>query len=105
MKYTEGEWFVSGGNEIVSMPSQCKITNRVSGWNQQESEANAQLIANAPAMFEALNHITHISEAHSVKGCTWGDTDLDSVSVAHGYNQCLEYLQEIAAKAVLKVII
>jgi hypothetical protein len=57
MKYTQGEWFVSGGNEIVSMPSQCKITNRVSGWNQQEAEANAQLIANAPAMFEALKSI------------------------------------------------
>jgi hypothetical protein len=53
-KFTKGEWFVSGGYQIVSMPSQCKITNHVSGWNLDEAEANAKLIAAAPDLFEAL---------------------------------------------------
>lgn len=59
MKYTEGEWIVSGGSQIVSMPSQCKITNNVSGWNDKEAEANAKLIAAAPDMLKALQGVIH----------------------------------------------
>lgn len=57
MKHTKGEWFVSGSDQIVSMPSQCKIANRVSGWNQEEAEANAKLIAAAPELLEVLQTI------------------------------------------------
>lgn len=53
-KFTGGTWVISGGNQIVSMPSQCKIANGVSGWTPEEAEANAKLIAAAPEMFEAL---------------------------------------------------
>ena len=52
-QHTSGTWFVSGFTEIVSMPSQCKIA-KVSGWTFDEAEANAKLIAAAPAMLEAL---------------------------------------------------
>lgn len=52
-KFTKGEWFVSNDNQIVSMPSQCKITNRVSGWNPEEAKANAKLIAAAPDLLAA----------------------------------------------------
>lgn len=52
-KHTKGEWFVSGGSQIVSMPSQCKITNHVSGRNEEESEANIKLISAAPELLEA----------------------------------------------------
>ncbi len=51
---TKGEWVVSGGTSIVSMPSQCKITNSVSGWSYDEAKANAQLIAAAPDLLDAL---------------------------------------------------
>lgn len=53
-KGTQGQWFVSGQTEIVSMPSQCKISNRVSGWNGEEAIANAYLIVAAPELLEAL---------------------------------------------------
>jgi hypothetical protein len=53
-KHTEGIWFVSGGSEIVSMPSQCKITNRVSGWNYEEAQANANLMSASPELLECL---------------------------------------------------
>ena len=53
MKHTQGEWFVSGGIEVVSMPSQCKIA-KVSGWSYEEAQANANLIASAPELLSAL---------------------------------------------------
>ena len=64
-KFTTGDWFVSGGTEVVSMPSQCKISNRVSGWNYEESKANAKLIAAAPDMFDALECICKDKEVWS----------------------------------------
>jgi hypothetical protein len=57
MKYTKGDWFISGGYQIVAMPSQVKICNRVSGATAEEAESNKKLIASAPDMFEALQSI------------------------------------------------
>ena len=54
MKHTDGKWMVSNGDQIVAMPSQIKICNRVSGANFEEVEANAKLIAAAPDLLEAL---------------------------------------------------
>ena len=42
------------------MPSQCKITNRVSGCSEQESDANAKLIAAAPELLKALHDMTNM---------------------------------------------
>ena len=69
-KFTKGDWFVSGCNEVVSMPSQCKITNRVSGWNPEEAKANAKLIAASPELLEALIAL--------VNGCL-SDSESDKV--------------------------
>lgn len=51
---TKGDWMVSNGDQIVSMPSQCKIANRISGWTLEEVEANAKLMAAAPDMMQGL---------------------------------------------------
>lgn len=53
MKTTDGTWFVSGQTEVISMPSQCNIA-KVSGWNYEQAQANAKLIAAAPEMLEML---------------------------------------------------
>lgn len=50
---TKGDWAVSNGDQIVSMPSQCKIANRISGWTLEEVEANAKLMAAAPELLKA----------------------------------------------------
>jgi len=36
------------------MPSQCKIA-KVSGWNYEQAQANAKLIASAPELLKCLN--------------------------------------------------
>lgn len=56
-KGTDGKWFATNGLEIVSMPSQCKISNSVSGWNYEEALANAKLMSKAPEMLEMLQHV------------------------------------------------
>jgi hypothetical protein len=65
-KGTHGEWFVSGGNEVVSMPSQTKISNDISGNNYEEAKANAKLIAAAPDMADALQSIVTIAKARGL---------------------------------------
>lgn len=50
---------VSNGDQIVSMPSQCKIANRISGWTLEEVEANAKLMAAAPDLMEALCELVY----------------------------------------------
>lgn len=56
MKHTEGEWFASG-TEVVSMPSQVKISNQISGENYEKAKANAKLIAAAPDLLKALSDL------------------------------------------------
>lgn len=61
---TSGTWTVSGETEIVSMPSQCKISNFISGRDYDEAKANARLIAAAPDLLKALNGIMLSVMAH-----------------------------------------
>lgn len=68
-KFTKGDWFVFGITEVISMPSQCKITNRVSGWNPEETKANAKLIASAPDLLNALISVLNImNDSEGVAG-------------------------------------
>jgi len=50
--YTKGEWMVSN-REIVSMPSQVKITGRIDGESYEKAKANARLISAAPDLLRA----------------------------------------------------
>ena len=51
-KHTKGPWWKSTSNEILKMPEQIKISNRIDGSTREESEANARLIVAAPEMIE-----------------------------------------------------
>lgn len=65
-KFTKGNWMVSCGDQIVSMPSQCKISNRISGWNDEEAIANADLISAAPDLLnEAIKIVENIKDYFS----------------------------------------
>ena len=75
----------------------------VYGENKKEAEQIANQFSQSNNLLESLKHICNISESKGVEGCTWGDTEFDSVSASEGYNQCLEYLKEIAAKAIQKL--
>ena len=57
MTHTKGIWMVSGSDQIVAMPSQVKVCNRISGANYEEMEANAKLIAASPDLIEVLDLI------------------------------------------------
>lgn len=64
---TGGTWFVSGGDQIVSMPSQTKISNNISGDSYEEAQANAKLISYAPKMLNTLiDHRKRISELRDI---------------------------------------
>lgn len=43
---------------------------------------------------EKVRELGNITEEHGVEGCTYGDTDYDSMSVAHGYNLAIEHINE-----------
>lgn len=51
-------------------------------------------------LLEALNKITNLSEDKGREGCTYSDTDYDSMSTVYGYNLALAYSKEIAEKAI-----
>lgn len=46
-----------------------------------------------------LKFLTYKMQDSGVEGCTYGDTQYDSMSVAYGYNSCLEEVKKIAQNA------
>lgn len=54
--------------------------------NQKLKTLNAELI-------EALERIMYMSEDSGQEGCTWGDTDYDSISFVEGYKSCLNEIK------------
>jgi len=48
---------------------------------------------------KALNRVANTSYDTGREGCTWGDTDYDSMSAVTGYNQCVDNVTSIANEA------
>lgn len=46
-----------------------------------------------------LDKIKHMSHDNGRAGCTYGDTDYDSLSVCYGYNLALENVQSIISES------
>lgn len=58
--------------------------------------------AAAPELLEALQKIANQSEEIGRSGCTYGDTEFDSLSACYGANQQLNYDKQIALNAIQK---
>ncbi len=58
-KHTQEEWHAFD-TEIVTMPSQIKISNRISGMTYEESRWNANLIAAAPELLKFAKAFSEI---------------------------------------------
>ncbi|MPT36350.1 MAG: hypothetical protein E2604_14995 [Flavobacterium sp.] len=69
-----------------------------------ENNANANLISAAPEMLKFIQNILSISENKGRDGCTYGDTDFDSMSAAYGYNSCLKEIKEKAESFISKTL-
>lgn len=66
---------------------------------QQEEEVTLQnLVENSFNQEKVLEKILNISEDRGTEGCTYGDTEMDSISVAFGYNLALSYIKEVIKK-------
>lgn len=50
-------------------------------------------------LMDALNRIARAEYSQGREGCTWGDTDYDSMSAATGYNQAVDNVKDIVDKA------
>ena len=61
------------------------------------------LIAKNNELENFLNYILNISEDRGRDGCTYGETDFDSLSAAYGYNTCRENIQDEAQKTLEKL--
>ena len=78
-QYTEGPWHQGCGNGRDSIfkdgegrmrletggTTLYPICNVVTGWSEEEDQANSRLIAAAPEMFEALDELTHWMREHT----------------------------------------
>lgn len=45
-----------------------------------------------------FDQLLNMSEDKGVEGCTWGDTEYDSISASAGYNQALQNVKETIEK-------
>jgi len=71
-------------------------------WFRNISHPDAQLIASAPDLLQALDSISNVSEIKGIDNCFYGDTDYDSPAVAFGYNLALEHVRRLACAAITK---
>jgi hypothetical protein len=70
LKISKGDWFRSG-LEIVAMPSQVKITNRIDGATYEEAIANAKLVEASPEMLKLLIKI--LDKINNMEDAWWID--------------------------------
>ena len=93
---TKGEWIsrkTVGNNSVKIIDEDGDLIAKVE-YRTDETESNVNLIINAPEMYNKVESVLCMSEERGVSGCTWGDTDFDSLSVAYGFNLALEYIKE-----------
>lgn len=64
---------------------------------------NARLLQERDELFKALNNIANMTQSTGRVGCTYGDTDFDSLSVVYGYNNALDDAKDIATAAINKI--
>lgn len=74
----------------ISMSKFCEIINDKA---EKIISANTELL-------KALERITNQSEETGRDGCTYGDTEFDSLSACYGANQQLLYDKKIAFEAI-----
>lgn len=104
--YTKGESEIKRGGSMVKV--ECKnepiaiIPLYQSAIVESESLANAKLIAAAPNMLDALESIANMNEGKGQEGCTYGDTNFDSLSAAYGYNTALDQIKKMIESAIKK---
>jgi len=81
---------------IVFMPEPLGGTVNDEGLNKANADA-ATVVTLAPAMLHCIRVLDSSFKEHGCAGCTYGDTDFDSLSVVYGYNMAIDYLRgEIA---------
>lgn len=117
-KGTKGQWYtefnpissVSPNGQFTVKAGEigtpvCMLPMPLGGINTTEKlKANASLISAAPEMLELLQSIMNTSEDFGREGCTYGDTDFDSLSAAHGYNQCLNDIKSKVQRIIIKAL-
>lgn len=104
-KHTPGPWIMAGPYTYNGAPELYEIHWSADGECVAEivhGEADAQLIAAAPELLEALQGIISMEPDSPMEGCTWGDTDFENPAVVYGYNMCLEEIQRKARAAIAK---
>jgi chromosome segregation ATPase len=67
--------------------------------HRETLDASARFVDRIKALEEALHRINSIQEDEGKKGCRYGDTEYDSLSVVYGFNNCLEWCKSIVKKA------
>lgn len=65
----------------------------------QRIDQNSNQFTASNSMAIALQKINNTSEDSGKEGCTYGDTDYDSLSVVYGYNTAISQFKEIAKEA------
>jgi hypothetical protein len=90
-------WITSNGHFIAEV-SGSDLADRIANLPVLERE-NTEIKKINRELVKALERITHQEQSRGREGCTWGDTDFDSLSATAGYNQALENVSEIANKA------
>lgn len=94
-KHTSGPWGYRNGLVASGGPTKTIASVNSLFISNEEHEANCKLIAAAPQMLEVILRVLNTSEDHGREGCTWGDTEFDSLSAAAGHNQCLDNIKSI----------
>lgn len=97
LKHTPGPWTIDDCGDELAIVSPCctfAISSLFSEPMDEETRANAKLIAQSPAMLHDLQQIKGIMEVDGREGCTWGDTEYDSRSVAYGYNLAVAHAKQ-----------